>query len=193
MSEVISIQKHQLYERALIGGQFGMFPFVQMIYWLRKAQAVVTLQHGGVELKQWACYVDSPNEFLGCVESALLSYDQACQHFGITRGSTLQAIVRVTITDIPHAEATPAPPGKPHGLLSPIDLGKQWSIKDEGTDGGYRPIAPAIVEETDVVVSTTEISAPVRTKALLDRFIKHHRKTARKLALEAAKLKQPCS
>lgn len=119
--------KHErvtLYQRAHIGGQTGMFDFCQDVFWLRTAAATTLLFHGQRLIKRVATYVDV-REYLGCVETALMSYAQLCDEFLIDGQSTLEVVVSLNIEDVPHIEARS--PGQKSEL---VRLNQPWYRRD---------------------------------------------------------------
>lgn len=104
------------------------------ISWFRSADYAVVLEHGGKEVTQRGLYTDGGLGVFSGLPSAVEAAKGVTRHFGVDANSSLEVLVRASLTDEPCIEV-PKPSYSTFNHYEPVprelyyldlDMGRRW-------------------------------------------------------------------
>jgi hypothetical protein len=144
-------------------GQTGIFDLEQDVVWVRESQAAVRLAHGGRVITDAGTFGDR-QLYLDCISSSLDHYAQTIRDFGVTRSSTLEVGIYLTLTDVPHVVSRGAQGAV---CLKPLESNR-WYVAEPKSSGRGMPLcARAPMKDNRVLCSLTHLRYREQAEASL--------------------------
>ncbi|WP_417546461.1 hypothetical protein [Marinobacter sp.] len=133
-------------------GQTGIFDTEHYIVWVRESEAAVRLSHGGKAIATLSTWVDR-GHYLDCIETAVDAFQGALTNFSVTRTSTLDVGIYLSLIDVPHVSSKDA-----HGAtcLKALEHNRWYSADAQGGSTGD-PLANSWVMENNQVLSSISL------------------------------------
>jgi hypothetical protein len=134
-------------------GQAGIFDLEQEVVWVRESQAAVRLAHGGRVISD-AGTIGDRQLYLDCINSSLDHYALTLRDYSVTRSSTLEVGIYLTLTDVPHVASRDA-----QGVecLKPLEPNR-WYIAEPKSSGRGMPLcARAPMKDNRVLCSLVHL------------------------------------